>query len=84
MKIRLPHKAGAGGDARKGSRLAYFPENGGYFETPIYDRYALEPGTAFAGPAIVEERESTLIVGPSSRACVDEGLNIVVELTDER
>ncbi|HUF40368.1 MAG TPA: hydantoinase/oxoprolinase family protein [Verrucomicrobiae bacterium] len=84
MKMRLPRKAGDGGDARKGSRSAYFPENGGYFETPIYDRYALEPGMAFAGPAIVEERESTLIVGPSSRACVDEGLNIVVELTNER
>ncbi len=36
----------------------------------------------FAGPAIVEERESTLIVGVRGRARVDERLNVVVELGD--
>jgi len=69
-------------DAIKGSRLAYFSECGGYGETPIYDRYALKPGTTLAGPAIVEERESTLIIGPRGRAWVDEKLQIVVELAD--
>ena len=42
-----------------------------YVETPVYDRYALGPGARFAGPAIVEERESTLVVGaeqPGSRS----------------
>src|SRR5262249_40585564 len=43
----------------KGRRKAYFPEARGYVDTPVYDRYALTPGAAFAGPAIVEEREST-------------------------
>ena len=42
--------------APKGRRQAYFPEAGGYVDTPVYDRYALNPGAAFAGPAIVEER----------------------------
>ena len=36
----------------------------------MYDRYALAPGATFNGPAIVEERESTLIVGPGA-ACRD-------------
>jgi hypothetical protein len=36
----------------------------------------------FAGPAIVEERESTLIIGIRGRAVVDEKLQIVVELAD--
>jgi N-methylhydantoinase A len=51
----------------RGARRAYFPTLGGYVETPVYDRYALRPGTRFEGPAIVEERESTLVVGPGQR-----------------
>jgi N-methylhydantoinase A len=50
-------------------------------ETPVYDRYALKPGAEFAGPAIVEERESTLIVGVGGRARVDDRLNVIVELS---
>ncbi len=64
------------------SRLAFFPETNGYVETAIYDRYAFAPGMQFNGPAIVEERESTLIVGARGRARVDDKLNVVVELSD--
>jgi N-methylhydantoinase A len=81
--LRLPHAAN-GGAALKGKRRAYFPEAGGYIETPVYDRYALGPGEKFSGPAIVEERESTLIVGARGRARVDEHLNVVVEFADGR
>ena len=69
--------------ALKGKRPAYFPEHNGYVDTPVYDRYAFAPGETFIGPAIVEERESTLIVGPGGRGRVDEHLNIVVEFADE-
>ncbi len=82
MNLKLPRNSTHGGDARKGSRLAFFPETNGYVETSIYDRYALEPGMRFNGPAIVEERESTLIVGVRGQARVDERLNVVVELGD--
>ena len=82
MKLKLPRNSTHGGDARKGSRLAFFPETNGYVETSIYDRYTLEPGMRFTGPAIVEERESTLIVGVGGQARVDERLNVVVELGD--
>ena len=82
MNLKLPRGSSKGGDARKGSRLAFFPETNGYVETAIYDRYALEPGMRFNGPAIVEERESTLIVGARGRARVDDKLNVVVELSD--
>jgi N-methylhydantoinase A/oxoprolinase/acetone carboxylase beta subunit len=34
----------------------------------------------FNGPAIVEERESTLIVGVGGHARVDERLNVIVEV----
>lgn len=67
--------------ARKGTRSAYFPETGGYTETPVYDRYQLFPGVTFAGPAIIEERESTLIVGPGAACRVDQEWNLLVTLT---
>jgi N-methylhydantoinase A len=63
--------------ARKGSRKAYFP--GGFRDVAVYDRYRLLPGMHFAGPAIVEERESTVIVGPDSHFRIDEQWNLIVE-----
>jgi N-methylhydantoinase A len=78
----FPRETNGRANALKGKRRAYFPEHDGYIETPVYDRYALAPGASFSGPAIVEERESTLIVGPGGRGRVDEYLNIVVEFVD--
>jgi N-methylhydantoinase A len=79
--VRLHVAANNAGDAtgaQKGTRLAYFPEAGGFVATPIYDRYKLAPGAAFVGPAIVEERESTVIVGPGAQCQIDELHNLVV------
>ena len=67
----------AGREARKEDRLAYFPEAGGFVRTPVYDRYALEPGRALEGPAIVEERESTTVLPPGVSAVVDGYANLV-------
>ena len=77
MAPALPQSADAPGC--KGARRAYFPEVGGYVETPVYDRYALMPGTAFAGPAIIEERESTTVIGPGARIRVDAVRTLVAE-----
>jgi len=79
MNLKLPRKSSAGAQARKGLRRAYMPESGGWVATAVYDRYALSPGATLDGPAIVEERESTLIIGTRGRARVDERLNVVVE-----
>jgi len=63
----------------KNTRPAYFPEAGGYVETPVYDRYRLGIGMRFGGPAIIEEHESTTVVGPGARIRVDPWLNLVAE-----
>ena len=84
LEMKLQREAMTSGDAIKGSRSAYFSARGGYGETPVYDRYALKSGMTFAGPAIVEERESTLIIGARGRARVDERLQIVVDLIDAK
>src|SRR3989475_2920374 len=67
-----------GANPLKATRMAYFAEAGGFVETPVYDRYALRPGAGFTGPAIVEERESTAVVGPGGRCRVDDGLALIV------
>jgi len=64
--------------ARKGERPAYFPSAGGFVATPVFDRYRLGPGASMTGPAIIEERESTAIIGPGGQVHVDDRLNIVV------
>jgi N-methylhydantoinase A/oxoprolinase/acetone carboxylase beta subunit len=62
------------------TRRAYFPEAGGYVETPAYDRYLLFPGAEISGPAIVEERESTTVIPPGMTAACDEFGNLLVGL----
>jgi 5-oxoprolinase (ATP-hydrolysing) len=64
----------------KGSREAYFPELGGYVDIKVYNRYALRPGDVIAGPAIVEERESTTIVCPGDRLRVDASYHMVIQV----
>jgi N-methylhydantoinase A len=71
-------------NGRKPPSRAYFPEAGGFVATPVYDREALEPAMTFDGPAIVEERESTLIVGARGTGRVDENLNVIVEFSSEK
>lgn len=83
VTLRMPPED-AGGEARKGVRKAYFPgpsgTAGGYVDTPVYDRYALAPGTAIEGPALVEERESTLVVPPGAACAVAPDSSLIVDL----
>jgi N-methylhydantoinase A len=72
--------ARAAADAVKTIRRAWFAEAAGWVETPVYDRYALGPGASFEGPAIVEERESTAVIGPGARCRVEDDRTIVVAM----
>ena len=66
--------------ATKGSRQVFFPESGGYVEARVYDRYRLPVGAQLQGPAIVEERESTTVVGPGDSLRVDEYGNLIIKV----
>jgi N-methylhydantoinase A/oxoprolinase/acetone carboxylase beta subunit len=74
----VPGAAAAG--ALKGYRPAYFPEADGFVDTPVYDRYALPAGAQVRGPAILEEQESTVVIGPADAAHTDAYLNIIVSV----
>lgn len=59
-------------EAVKGQRLAYSPMAHDFIPFTVYDRYKLFPGSSFPGPAIIEEKESTLIVGEDARVSTDD------------
>jgi N-methylhydantoinase A len=48
----------------KQHRKVYFQEFGDYVDTPIYDRESLRAGFSCAGPLLVEDAGSCLVVGP--------------------
>jgi N-methylhydantoinase A len=75
LRLSLP----GSGDPRKGERPAFFGSRVGYIETPVYDRYLLQPGSELEGPAIVEERESTVVVPPGRAIVIDDNLNLIGE-----
>jgi N-methylhydantoinase A len=80
-EIRLEGEEGSShtsDEAQKGAREIYLPEDGGFREVPVYDRYRLEPGAIFEGPAVVEEKESTVVLGPEGRARIDAARNLIV------
>jgi len=62
----------------KGTRPVWF--GAGWIQTPVYDRYAIPPGMHLPGPCIIEENESTTVVGPDSRVQVDTARNILIEM----
>ena len=72
-------QGGVGTNACRGERPVLF-EDHGWRTCPVYDRYALRTGATFSGPALIEERESTCVVGPGAQVRVDEMKNLVIEL----
>jgi N-methylhydantoinase A len=67
-------------DALKGTRKVYFAEADGYVDCPVYDRYRLFEGAHLEGPSIVEERESTVVIGPRAAAGTDAFLNLIMTM----
>jgi N-methylhydantoinase A len=67
------------GAASKGERQVFFPETG-YATCKIYNRYGLAAGTIISGPAVIEERESTVVAGPDTTISVDDHLNLIIDI----
>jgi N-methylhydantoinase A/oxoprolinase/acetone carboxylase beta subunit len=74
---------GSAAQARKGERRAFCGVARDFIPHAVYDRYRLPPGAEIAGPAIFEERESTVIAGAGSRSRVDEFGFLWIELPKE-
>jgi N-methylhydantoinase A len=78
--VELPSQTGVetGQGAVKGTRPVFF--NGQYHETTIYDEYGLKAGMKLEGPAVIERRDSTIVVLPGQSASKDAHGNTIIAL----
>ncbi|MBK9567957.1 MAG: hydantoinase/oxoprolinase family protein [Saprospiraceae bacterium] len=76
----IPKQAGieSGATALKGSRNVFWGQD--FVNTPVYERYAITTDMALKGPCIIEEYESTTVVGQNAIVRVDEFKNIIIEM----
>ncbi|HXH08720.1 MAG TPA: hydantoinase/oxoprolinase family protein [Alphaproteobacteria bacterium] len=66
-------------EAAVGTRQVYFEQTRGFIDTPCFARDRLAPGTAFDGPAIVDQDDTTTVVFPGFRARVDGAGHLILE-----
>ncbi len=59
-------------------RSVYFNTTG-FIDCPVYKRSQLASGFQQYGPMIIEEKESTTVVGLNSTVSIDQHLNIVID-----
>jgi N-methylhydantoinase A len=64
--------------AYKASRRAYFE---GWVDCPVYAREKLGHGNRLAGPAIIEQVDSTIVIHPGESASVDRFGYVIIEVT---
>jgi N-methylhydantoinase A len=60
------------------SRFAFFGED--VVEVNVYKRRDLRPGDEIAGPAVIDEQTSTVVIYPGQRAIVDEFLQLDIDV----
>lgn len=68
--------------AKKGSRSVWY-EAGGWQDTPVYDRERLPRNVSFAGPAILEQLDTTVVIEPGNQVNVDKLGNLIVSVSAE-
>ncbi|HRF07075.1 MAG TPA: hydantoinase/oxoprolinase family protein [Xanthobacteraceae bacterium] len=80
-RYAFPEKPGVPASAKPaGERKIYLPAEKRKTVVPVYDRYTLAPGAQFAGPAVIREPESTLVIGHKARIQVLESGTVQVKL----
>jgi N-methylhydantoinase A len=70
-------------DCLKGERQAFSLIKKKYIPYQVFDRFKLFAGAVLNGPAIIEEKESTIIVGEDAKASVDEYGFVWIDLMPE-
>ena len=61
-------------------RPVYFKIANGTVDTPVYRRTSLKPDSSYSGPAIVEEAQSTVVIGPNDDFQIDQLGNIIIRI----
>ena len=65
-------------------RSVHLGAQAGFQAVPIYDGNQLRPGQSLSGPAIIEERNTTILVGPDDRLEVDASDNFLIHVAFPR
>ncbi|GKY87722.1 hydantoinase/oxoprolinase family protein [Sinisalibacter aestuarii] len=76
--VPIPTTGATIADAVKGRRDVDYATEGVHLAT-IYDGEKLEPGMSFAGPAIIEDPGTTVVIHPTNTVSVDDFGNIHIE-----
>ena len=79
----LQQTTGKLADCIKGERQAFSLARKEFLPFTVYDRFKLFPGAVMKGPAIIEEKESTIIVGEDAQAGIDEYGFVWIDLDTE-
>jgi N-methylhydantoinase A len=82
-ELRMPELPTSGTDAKaaqKGTREIYLADARRFAEVPVYDRYRIGAGTILHGPAVIEERESTVVINGQGLISVDDIGTLSVDL----
>jgi len=66
----------------KAIREIYIPELGGLTNATVFDRSHMAIGEEFHGPAVVEEAESTAVIGPDGRFHLSKAGNLIIDLPE--
>jgi len=74
-----PSPAPAGAPRAAGQRRVHFAPDGSV-DTAVFERTALRPGQLLEGPAIVEQLDTTTVIGPGDRARVDAAGNLLLDV----
>jgi N-methylhydantoinase A len=69
--------------AYKGTRPVYFEESGGYVDCATYERSRLAAGNLVAGPAIIEQMDTTIVLPPGETARVDGYGTLIVDIAGQ-
>jgi N-methylhydantoinase A len=80
-ELKVPAGSAARVAEAKATRAAWSGVEAKLVDMPVYDRYSLGIGAEIAGPAIVEEASSTLILPRGGRATVDRSGSLLIDLS---
>ena len=64
----------------RSSRQAWDETSQSFVEVPVYRQGGMAGGLTFAGPLIVEQRETTAVVGATDTALIDPSGNLVIRV----
>jgi len=82
-QMRITADQTQGQSSFKETRPVYFAEADGFIETAVYDRYRIKAGETVEGPAVFEENESTLVIGPGAVCQAQPDGSLVVTLPED-